>query len=743
MKNINKLLACLSVTIACLAGMSQVAHAAVAGHVQFVNGDVQVTNSAGQTRPAKKGDAISEGDTLTSAPSSSAQVKMRDGGFVAVRADTKMKFDQFAFDGKQDGGEKSFFSLFKGGFRAVTGLIGQANKQNYKITTPAATIGIRGTDHETFLIVPGSPLAQIAPTGAYNKVNVGETTLTTDKGTINVLPNQMGFAGGMNQAPQVQPINTKVFTVAEAAKPEAKAEKKEEKKEEQAEAKQEQKTASSDKEEKKEDKKEGGKDEAKEGSKDSKQADKGSGEAKGDTKEAKQEGTAAETKQASTEKAASPSSGQTSDTTAATGGSQEAAAGGATSTAPSPTANTTGGATDGGSTGGAAQGATTAAAPAPAPAPTIVMASQEPAPMRVSAGVDTVPPNAGLIQTPVSPVVAPPVMVVLVITPPPSTTVVVNTAPTAGGSVVDLAAQTVTNPTTGTPQPITNLGITDTAANLVIDPLVTSGTNVTVTDAATMAQLATIDGANGAGTLTYAAVSDTVANLNNNTGGYLTGAVNVTVSDTVAVAALASIEALTTGTVKAANLTDAVTNLAPGGVASIYIGSGSNVVLTDTASLSQATAIDTANGGGTLAFTAGITDAATSLVDAAGATPAAGVAALLAQAPNVTVTGAATIAQLAYINNTNGAGALTYTAVSDTAASLATNTGSYVATGKNITVTDVASLAQLAAIDGANGAGTLTYTAVSDTAASLTTNTGSYVATGKNVTVTDVATMAQ
>lgn len=254
----NKFLACLGLSVACFTAASS-AYAAVAGHVQFVNGEVQITNPAGQTRMVQKGDAINEGDTLTSAQKASAQIKMQDGGFVAVREDTRLKFDQFVFAGKEDGSEKSFFSLFKGGFRAVTGLIGRINKQNYKITTPAATIGIRGTDHETFMITPDSPLAQIAPTGAYNKVNTGETSMTTDKGTIFVQPNQMGFAGGMNQMPQVQPINTNVFTVAEAATPKAKAEKKEEKKEK-AEAKQEEKAAKSDKEE---GKKEGQKEEAK------------------------------------------------------------------------------------------------------------------------------------------------------------------------------------------------------------------------------------------------------------------------------------------------------------------------------------------------------------------------------------------------------------------------------------------------------------------------------------------------
>lgn len=203
------------------------AYANVAGHVQFVNGVVQLTDPAGRTRSVQKGDAVNEGDTLTSAKNASAQIKMQDGGLVAMRADTRLKFDSFIFSGKQDGTEQSFFSLFKGGFRAVTGLIGQINKPSYRITTPAATIGIRGTDHETFMVAPDSELAAVAPPGAYNKVNLGETYLATEKGTIFVLPNQMGYAGAVDQMPQLQPINTNLFTVAPEPTPQAEGEKQE------------------------------------------------------------------------------------------------------------------------------------------------------------------------------------------------------------------------------------------------------------------------------------------------------------------------------------------------------------------------------------------------------------------------------------------------------------------------------------------------------------------------------------
>ena len=200
------------------------AWSAQAGRVQFVNGEVQVTDAAGRMRAAQKGDAINEGDTVTSAKAASAQIKMQDGGFIAVRPDTQLKFDSFKFSGKEGEPENSFFSLFKGGFRAVTGLIGRVNRQDYRITTPAATIGIRGTDHETVMVLPDNPLvlARGAEAGAYNKVNVGETSITTDKGTINVLPNQMGFAGGLDQMPQIKPININLFTVTPTPAPGAK-----------------------------------------------------------------------------------------------------------------------------------------------------------------------------------------------------------------------------------------------------------------------------------------------------------------------------------------------------------------------------------------------------------------------------------------------------------------------------------------------------------------------------------------
>ena len=139
-----------------------------AGNAQFVIGDVKVISKAGVTRALVKGGEIDEGDRIVTAAGASAQIKMVDGGFIAVRPNTNLGFDSYHYTGKDDGKESAVLSLLQGGFRTITGIIGHTNKQNYLIKTETATIGIRGTDHEPMVILPPAPgqvaIAEPAPT---------------------------------------------------------------------------------------------------------------------------------------------------------------------------------------------------------------------------------------------------------------------------------------------------------------------------------------------------------------------------------------------------------------------------------------------------------------------------------------------------------------------------------------------------------------------------------------------------
>jgi hypothetical protein len=196
----------LPVLAALLAACPALAQAGVAGRFQFVYGEVRVVGADGRERPAKKGDEISEGETLVSGATGSAQLRMVDDGIIAVRPDTRMRIDTFRYDGKEDGTEKSLLSLVKGGFRAITGAIGHINKQNYQIKTPAATIGIRGTDHEPVHIPPPAPgETPMGEPGTYEKVNVGQAVLETAQGSLLLGTNQVGYVATRNDRPATLP----------------------------------------------------------------------------------------------------------------------------------------------------------------------------------------------------------------------------------------------------------------------------------------------------------------------------------------------------------------------------------------------------------------------------------------------------------------------------------------------------------------------------------------------------------
>lgn len=201
-----------------------------AGNVQFVIGDAKLVTRAGVTRALQKGDEINEGDRVITAANASAQIKMVDGGFIAVRPNTDMGFDTYRYQGKEDGSESAIVSLLRGGFRTITGVIGRSNKQNYLIKTATATIGIRGTDHEPMVILPPAPgRVAVAEPGTYDKVNVGIAFIRTDAGSIDIQRNQVGFAPVTKAAPVILPRIPPFYKPTPAPGPQkAKEEKKEE-----------------------------------------------------------------------------------------------------------------------------------------------------------------------------------------------------------------------------------------------------------------------------------------------------------------------------------------------------------------------------------------------------------------------------------------------------------------------------------------------------------------------------------
>jgi hypothetical protein len=170
----------------------------VAGKVMFSHGHVEALNN-GNSRLLAKGDPICVGDTIQSAEAASAQLVMIDDEMIAVRPETKIRIDSYSYRGKRD--DNIALALLDGAARIISGKIGKRFPQNDLIRARNVTIGIRGTDHEAVVILPGQNAAY--PAGTYDRVNTGVTFIKTDSGTIDIHPNQVGFAADRAEIPKL------------------------------------------------------------------------------------------------------------------------------------------------------------------------------------------------------------------------------------------------------------------------------------------------------------------------------------------------------------------------------------------------------------------------------------------------------------------------------------------------------------------------------------------------------------
>lgn len=172
-----------------------------AGTVWMVKGQIKAQSASGTDRPLRLGDDVSNGEALSSSDESEAVLKMADGAMLALRPNTQFKIENVKRP--DDSGAAFVLSLLRGGFRVVTGMTGRRAADAYKVRTPVATIGIRGTDHEPYVLPSGTKVGR-NPAGTYDKVNAGATYISSDKGSTDLQPGQVGFARDMTDGGEEQ-----------------------------------------------------------------------------------------------------------------------------------------------------------------------------------------------------------------------------------------------------------------------------------------------------------------------------------------------------------------------------------------------------------------------------------------------------------------------------------------------------------------------------------------------------------
>jgi hypothetical protein len=143
--------------------------------VQDASGDVRLVPRNAAPVYAKAGSVIEAGTSIQTGARSRAILKFADGQMVAISSNSTFRLDDYKFD--QAAPDKGVFaaSFLKGAARFVTGLIGDRNRLGWRVDTPTATAGIRGSD---FML----GIQQ----GLYASVKDGAISLTNSAGTLAV-----------------------------------------------------------------------------------------------------------------------------------------------------------------------------------------------------------------------------------------------------------------------------------------------------------------------------------------------------------------------------------------------------------------------------------------------------------------------------------------------------------------------------------------------------------------------------
>lgn len=123
------------------------APAAPVGQVVFAMGPARIVDAKGNSRAARSGDAIGQGERLYTGADGWMHVRMVDKAFVALRPESSLAVDLYEYDAAHPEASRIRLKLTEGNARTVSGKGGEAAKHQYRFNTPLAAIGLRGTDY--------------------------------------------------------------------------------------------------------------------------------------------------------------------------------------------------------------------------------------------------------------------------------------------------------------------------------------------------------------------------------------------------------------------------------------------------------------------------------------------------------------------------------------------------------------------------------------------------------------------
>ena len=143
LRGLRRALAGMAAAALCAAGGS--AYAGEAGRIVFVSGEVRSAKG-----PVAMGDAIQEGDELSTGKKGYVYLKTVDDGLLILRPDSRARIVSYYIDKANPANTRVKLELLAGVARAVSGDGVKQARQNFRFNTPVAAIGVRGTDFTVY-----------------------------------------------------------------------------------------------------------------------------------------------------------------------------------------------------------------------------------------------------------------------------------------------------------------------------------------------------------------------------------------------------------------------------------------------------------------------------------------------------------------------------------------------------------------------------------------------------------------
>ncbi|MDH5377039.1 MAG: FecR domain-containing protein [Gammaproteobacteria bacterium] len=146
-------------------------------------------------RKLTRGSKIYVGETITTDVNGFAQINFTDNSIATLRNRSELSVDKYIAS-KKPQEEAMHLNLKGGGLRMISGGIAKRKKRNFQLTTPVATLGVRGTDFST-IFCDKLCVLQGNKEGLYVGVTAGSVRLKNQggnlilrKGSYSHIPNQ-------------------------------------------------------------------------------------------------------------------------------------------------------------------------------------------------------------------------------------------------------------------------------------------------------------------------------------------------------------------------------------------------------------------------------------------------------------------------------------------------------------------------------------------------------------------------